>query len=162
MTRKLSRTALFLAILIGSIFSASYAQTGDAPKDKKDPKTWHDEGLYFYNASDANSPFLLIDPSMPNGSKSGGYGQRVAQSTSLGFAKTKTEARLSGGTSKTIIPTKTPTFYFYFKADNLSPKQFALVRLIAKKHDRLMVTGSQNAYGSSQGIDEKQMVDFTY
>ena len=161
MTQKLSRTALLLVFFLGSICSAAYAQ-GDAPKDKKDPKTWHDEGLYYYNANNPNSLFTLIDPSMPNGTKTGGYGQRMAQGYSAGFAKAKTEAILSGANSKTVIKEKSPVFYFYFKSDNLSPKAFALVKLTEKKHERLMVTGTHNAYGSSTGIDEKQIVDFSY
>jgi len=163
MTHKLIKTAMIvLAMITGISGTTAYAQKDNAPADKSDPRTWRDEGLYYYNQSEPNNLFVPIDANQPEGTKSGGYGTHVAQAYSGGWATNKQQSLMSGAHAKRQIHHTSPKFYFYFKSDNITPNQFTLVRFIEKRNNRIMVTGRSNAYGSTSGIDEKQKVDFTY
>jgi hypothetical protein len=153
----------FLAVSAGQcLFAQSGERPGDKGGDKTDPAKWHNEGIYYYNPKNANDPFLLIDPSTSNGKKSGGYGQHMASAWSGGLASSHEDAIIKGETSQTVIHDLNPVFYCYFEKDNINPKLFVLVQFIQKKGNRLLVVGSHNAYGSSQGVSEKQVVEFTY
>jgi hypothetical protein len=138
---------------------ASYS---DAPKDPNDPKTWRPEGIYYFNNSNPGNMVQAIAAKAFSGMKTGGYGTRVAQYYTYGFAKNKQEAVLDGPVSHKQIHQPNPVFYFYFSSDNISPNQFVLVNLIRKRDTRIMVVGSSNYYERSRGIDEKERVDFTY
>ncbi len=130
-------------------------------KDYRDPKTMRKEGIYYYNKSDTSNLFITIDPTVVSGSKSGGVGTAIAQQYTYGIAKSKQTSEIAGAHSRKQIPHVRAKFYFYL-AGNLSPNEFALVKLIERKRTRQMIVGSFNAFGGMSGIEAKQKVDFGY
>jgi len=155
MTRKFIKAVVIFSLILG-ISPYVYGQ------DKNDPAVWHDEGIYFYNKKSSGNALVSIDASVSSETKRGGYGQHAANYWSGGLASTKTDAILSGAHSQTVVKDKKTVFYCYFKADDINPKLFSLCRFIEKKHDRVLVMGSSNAYGFSSGISPKQIVEFSY
>ncbi len=132
-------------------------------RDMNDPRTMRKEGIYYYNKSDPNNLFIRIDPTVVSNAKSGSFGTAVAQHYTYGISKSKQVSSLSGAASRRQIPHTRPKFYFYFSANsNISPNEFALVKLIEKKKTREMIVGASNAYGASIGINEKERVDVNY
>ena len=166
MNLSLKKSVALIALFAASVCQGAFAQSGERPgdkgSDKADPAKWHNEGFYYFNPKNSSDPLLLIDPSTSNGRKSGGYGQHMASAWSGGIASAKDDAIVKGETSQTVLHDLKPVFYAYFEKDNINPKLFVLVQFIQKKGNRLLVVGSHNAYGSSQGVSEKQVVDFTY
>jgi len=128
-----------------------------------DPKTWREEGVYWYNPANAASPVVPIDATEPAAFKTGGYGTMLAQEYTYGFARNKQETVIDGAHSRLQIHNANPVFYLYTSAeDRLTPNQFALVSFIEKRASRVVVVGSSNAYGATRGIDERQQVEFSY
>jgi len=151
-----------LAFLLPVFALSSLGVFAQDAANKNDPATWHDEGLYFYNKSDPGNAVVIIDPSVAGEGKKGGFGHALATNYSGGLTKTKERAAVAGAHSQTVIKDKRPSFYFYFKADNLNPKLFSLCEFDVSKHERTLVIGSVNAFGGRSGISEKQIVEFTY
>jgi len=135
--------------------------------ESKNPNVMHRSGIYLYNPSDLENPLKKIQVVRVSSFKasSGGYG---------GYGGSSEYAILSGATSKQQINGQNPTFYFYFnnqenvKADwfegAASPNEFALVKVIVKKEQRMFKIGgsSSGAFtgGSSSGIPEKTKIQF--
>jgi len=68
-----------------------------------------------------------------------------------------------GAHSNRQIHKANPVFYFYLPPEgDLSPNEFSLVELHAKKNGREMTVGTSNAYTHSSGISEKEKVELTY
>ncbi len=151
-----------LAFLLPVFALSSLGTFAQDAANKNDPATWHDEGIYYYNKDQASNPMIMIDPSVAGEAKKGGFGHALATSYSGGLTQTKEKAAIAGAHSQTIISNKRPSFYFYFKADNLNPKLFSLCEFDVTKHERTLVVGSSNAFGGRSGISEKQIVEFTY
>lgn len=135
----------------------------------RDPLAMHKSGIYYYNKNDLENPVQRIDPvRVANVSSSGGgYG---------GFGGSTQMAHLSGPKSRLQIADANPVFYFYFDNKNSlsadwyydasSPNEFALVKLIEKKGERLFKTGGTSSAwfssSSQSGIPEKDKTPFQY
>lgn len=100
------------------------------------------------------------------------YNDSVIKIYPSSFSATKTRAFgltssmrsvMSGESSKNVLSSDFPVFYFYFSNSNKSllgssPNEYALVRLTSEKGKRSVKTGDFNAfYGSDIGIDEKSI-----
>ena len=137
--------------------------------NSKDPNAMHKSGIYYYNPEDQESPLKKIQvvriSSFATGG--GGYG---------GFGGTSTYAILTGTTSKQQIQELSPVFYFYFNPEAssksdwfegaASPNEFALVKVIVQKDQRLFKVGGSSSFSygssSSQGIPEKTKLPFEF
>jgi len=135
----------------------------------KDPNVMHKSGIYYYNSDDPENPLKKIQVVRISSYTSGGGGYG-------GFGGTSTSAVLAGAKSKQQIDEQNPVFYFYFNTENnskadwfegaASPNEFALVKVIEKKDQRLFKVGGSSSfsYGSheSQGIPEKTKISFEF
>jgi len=146
--------------------------------DLNDPLSKHRSGIYYYNPTDSLKALTRIDPTVVSSGKAGGLGQSLAYQYSYGISNMKATSVLSGPNAQKQISGKSVVFYFYLERGNSqlnnvgamnwwfatasSPNEFALVKTIQKKDSRQFDTGSENAYGSTVGIEEKQKVRFTY
>jgi len=135
----------------------------DGQKDMNDPKTMRKAGIYYYNKSDPTNLFIPIDATGVSATKTGGLGTRLAQSYTYGIVKNKYVSSLSGAHAHREIPHSKPKFYFYLSNSNVgSPNDFALVKLKEKRNAREMTIASENSFGASIGIDDKEKIDFNY
>lgn len=146
--------------------------------DLNDPLSKHRSGIYHYNPNDSLKTLSRIDPTVVSSGKAGGLGQAMAYQYTNGISQIKSTSVLSGPNAHKQINGKSVTFYFYFERGNTqlnqvgamnwwfatasSPNEFALVKTVQKKDSRQFDTGSQNAYGASVGIEEKQKIRFSY
>lgn len=144
--------------------------------DPNNPLSNHNSGIYYFNTKDSLNRLSRLDPTVVSSSKSGGFGNALAQAYTYGLANSKEKSILSGSKARKQIHDVPQVFYFYFeKSQNTlnnssnwwftsasSPNEFALVKLNEKKDSRELTTGKSNGYGSSTGIGEKQKIPFDY
>lgn len=142
--------------------------------NSKNPNEMHRPGIYYYDATNSNSPVRRIDPTVTSTNKSGGFGTALAQSYTYGLAKDKLKSNLSGAKSHLQISSTIPVIYFYFEnnanpsADNwffataTSPNEFVCVKLKERNDSREMEVASSNEYGSSSGIPNKIKIAYDY
>lgn len=120
-----------------------------------------------------NDKFIKILPSVFSGTKT----NTLAAAFTYGIADATVKSSLNGATSRNVIQSSRPEFFFYFaKSENnsfatgasnwwfssaTSPNEFSLVRLNSKKNKRELNTGKANVYaGSSIGVGEDQTIKF--
>lgn len=126
-------------------------------------------GIFYLSA---DSSLVQIYPTAFSGTQTNTIGSALT----YGIASTKIRTVIPGASSKNVISTQLPEFYFQFRtsacdlslsdwwfSSATSPNQFALVRLKTKRNRRELKTGSVNVYaGYSFGIDPDMAVDFTF
>lgn len=92
-----------------------------------------------------------------------------------GIASSKIRSTMPGNTSKNIVNSVIPEFYFLFSRSNAdaslsnwwfsvasSPNQFVLVKLTAKRKSRELETGKVNIYaGTEIGVNEDATIKFS-
>jgi hypothetical protein len=120
-------------------------------------------GLYYFDASTNN--YGEIDPAFL-ANKTSGFGERVLTSYSPMFNAKTTEC-LKGVEANLKVSNHKPLFVVVIDPDNKTGpnvrnmNDFVLIRLKQGKKDREIVVAKTSSI-SSQGIDPKMNVDFTY
>ncbi len=137
--------------------------------NSNDPSVPHTPGIYVYNAT-GEPKMTLLEPTVYSQTRTSG---ELAYSLTLGIARIKSRAVISGAQANTRIRDPNPTFYFYFeqKAPSLScrsfcgnstPHEFTLLRFEVKTNTRETVISRYNIVGSSRGTDTKSAVPFVF
>lgn len=153
-----------ISAMVQRCVGSSRAQGAD--DSSSDPLVKRRSGIYLWNAASIESKLKLIRPTNAGG-------VRVTGNGSLVFPFV---AKLSvpQPSAQAIVPSLTPTFYFYFEAsDNKtgdfgtsetysaqSPSEFSMVRLKTDKGVREIIIGRTNGFGTSIGIDPKNTIPF--
>lgn len=115
-----------------------------------------------------NNQLVRIYPTSFSGTKTSTLGSALT----YGLADSKIRSTMVGASSRNVIKTTYPEFYFFFakkEKENSSidwwfsvapsPHQFVLSKLKAKKNRRELGTGKVNLYsGSSIGVDENDII----
>ena len=167
---KVSDAVLQAMIAAKSPAPASAAGSAVAPVaagDPNDPAVLHAAGVWILK----DKKMTRLESETPAGQTSGGGG-----AWAMGWgASAKTEVILSGSKSETQLSEHKPVFYLYLGhiqqnasegdaamefANVQNPKEIVMAQFTVKttkKHDeRLLVTGSMNAYaGSTFGVEQK-------
>jgi hypothetical protein len=150
--------------------AASTAAPGTNPDD---PAAAHEAGIYIYSDSAAaGSKMALLEPNVYTSGKTGGV---FASAMTYGIAKMKMKAVLRGAHANARVQDPQPVFYFYFeeKGAGLSqasgifggtstPNEYTLLRFDVKGDTRETIIGKVNAFGASEGTDDKAVTNFTY
>ncbi len=154
-------------VVVSAMISATTKEAGrTAPKagDPNDPKSSHEAGIYFYEATDGKPKLTKLEPAVYTQTKGGfalfaAYGQTAQQKAVLHPA----HAVLQSGSRK-------PVFYFYFKNTTsglgetrnvaTSPNEFVLAQMDFKDKDNLrtLVVGQVNAYTGTQWGPKDQSI----
>jgi hypothetical protein len=158
------------AVIQAMIAAKAPAPVSAAPPaagNPDDPATLHAAGVWILK----DKKMTRLQSETPAGQTSGGGG-----AWAMGFgASAKTEVILSGSKSETQLSERKPVFYLYLGhmqqnamlgdaamefANTQNPKEIVMAQFTVKttkKHDeRLLVTGSMNAYaGSTTGVEQK-------
>jgi hypothetical protein len=147
--------------------------TSDQPSgDPDDPAAPHEAGIYIYNDSaPAGSKMAMLEPSIYTQGKTGGM---FASAMTYGIAKVKVKAVIRGAHSNTRINFDNPVFYFFFEQQGAglsygssfggtsTPNEYTLLRFDVKGDTRETLTASANAFGASDGTDDKAVKGFTF
>jgi hypothetical protein len=134
-----------------------------------DPTVPHAPGIYVYNAT-GEPKMTPLEPTVYSQTRTSG---ELAYSLTLGIARIKSRAVISGAQANMHLRDANPTFYFYFeqKAQSLScrsfcgnstPHEFTLLKFEVKSDARETVVSRYNIVGSSRGTDRKSAVLFVF
>lgn len=137
--------------------------------NSNDPAAMHKSGIYIYDPGDQENLLKKIHVVRVSSYASGGGGYG-------GYGGSSTSAVLTGGKSKQQLDDQSPVFYFYFNPQNStkddwyegaeSPNEFALIKVIEKKDQRLFKVGGSSSFSygssSSRGIPEKTKLPFEF
>jgi len=136
--------------------------------DPNDPNALHKPGIFFCAEVDGKTKMTKIEPSVFTGTKAGFaffafYGEQA-----------KARAVLEGKHAELQLPTRRPTFYFYFektesglsdaRKDATSPSDFTLAKMEVRdsKNQRRLVIGKIGLYsGTKSSLDKKAVVELT-
>lgn len=138
----------------------------------KKSKTENDDKIGIFTK--ANGNLIKILPTVFSGTKT----NTLAAAFTYGIADATIKSSLAGATSRNIIQSSKPDFFFYFaKAQNnsfsigasnwlfssaTSPNEFSLVKLNSKKNKRELNIGKVNIYaGNNIGVSEEQTIKFS-
>lgn len=135
------------------------------PQDLPAPAQLPASGIYYEAYSPAVS-YIELEPTTTNQSRSGGFGESIANHYSLGLSGNSTKVGLSNPSANLVIEDARPVFYFYVERDGksideaaesthgnvASPNDFVLVRAIVNKRGREVETARQNRYGKESGF----------
>jgi hypothetical protein len=152
--------------------SASTQNADPAPVNNgnsNDPMSVHDPGIYLME----KTALAEMNPSVFQGTKANFLGTALT----YGLKKTKMRAVVRGASANTVTSASRPEFYFYFDKSlsnpgyamagflafgASSPAEFTMVRMEQKKNTREAVLGEFNAYTSSTGAQDKDIVEFSF
>jgi len=135
-----------------------------------DPNAPHDPGIYMYTSQNSGGKLTLLEPTVYTQGKSGGV---FASAMTYGIAKVKWKAVVRDAHANTRTSDPSAVFYFYFEEKNAglsqfsfggtsTPNEFTLLRFDVKATSRETVVMQANAFGSSEGTDDKANVPFTH
>lgn len=151
----------------GSTVSASAGPANGG--NPNDPMSAHEPGIYLME----KSALAEMNPTVFQGTKANFLGTAIT----YGLKKTKMRAVVRGASANTVAATSRPEFYFYFDrslSNNSyamagflafgasSPAEFTMVRMDQKKSSREAVLGEFNAYTSSTGARDKDIIEFAF
>lgn len=151
-------------------YSTSRTVVGDATRtDPNDPMSPHEPGIYMLE----KSALIEMNPTVFQGTKANFWGTALT----YGLKKTKMRAVARGASANTVTSSSKPEFYFYFDRSlsnpgyamagflafgASSPAEFTMVKMEQKKNTREAVLGEFNAYTSSTGARDKDIVEFSF
>lgn len=134
-----------------------------------------ENGIY-YEVFTPKIAYSQLEPSTTNQTKSGSFGQVLAQSQTGGIAKVSQKVGLSNTTANMIIKDNRPVFYFAFSgadrkdmnnvAENIfngasSPNDFVLIKAAVSKRGREITIGKSSAYTRETGFST-DAIQFRY
>jgi hypothetical protein len=137
--------------------------------DPNNPMSAHDPGIYLLE----KSALLEMNPTVFQGTKASFWGTALT----YGLKKTKMRAIVRGASANTATSNARPEFYFYFDKSlsnpgyamagflafgASSPAEFTMVRMQQKSNSREAVLGEFNAYTSSTGARDKDIVEYNF
>jgi hypothetical protein len=139
------------------------------------PLTPHPSGLYLIDTR--GNRLDRIDPTVSSQAKTGGiWGYALTG----GIASMSVKVAIQGDAARIVVPTASPSFYFFFDASNpqtaninsswaagsaqtvSSPNEFTLIKLMEKKGRREARVGSMNIGGSKTGVMDHDRIAFDY
>ena len=144
--------------------------------DIDNPLSPHESGIYIFNVVDGKPKMTELEPTAYSAAKiTGGFFTCLTG----GIAKMNDWAVMSGESAKTKLSTPRPVFYFYFKKalpnqtsshedgylmfrTATNPSEFALIKAEIGSGGRWVIVGSHNAYGSSRGLADCELVAFSH
>ena len=141
-----------------------------AKGDPNDPSSAHDPGIYMYAKTRDGVKLVMLEPTVYSQGKSGGV---FKSAMTYGIAKVKWKAVVEGPHANTKSSDGGMSFYFYFEETSAglshasfggttTPNEFTLLKFDEKKDSRETVVMSANAFGSSNGTDEKANIHFSF
>lgn len=71
-----------------------------------------ESGIFYYNVREGK--YTKLDATVVTGNKSGGFGQGIASSLTMGLSNTKTTSSLDGAKANLQVKNTNMIFYFYF------------------------------------------------
>ncbi len=134
-----------------------------------------ENGIY-YEVFTPKLMYSQLEPSTTNQTKSGSFGQVLAQSQTAGISKVSQKVGLSNTTANMIIKDNRPVFYFVFSgadrkdmnnvAENIfngaaSPNDFVLIKAAVSKRGREITIGKSSAYARETGFST-DAIQFRY
>jgi hypothetical protein len=134
-----------------------------------DPMSAHEPGIYLMD----KNALAEMNPTVFQGTKANFLGAALT----YGLKKTKMRAVVRGASANTIASASRPEFYFYFDKSlsspgyamagflafgASSPAEFTMVKMEQKKNSREAILGEFNAYTSSTGARDKDIVEFSF
>lgn len=142
--------------------------------DSPDPMRLHPAGLYLLVDDPAGGKMTRIDATVSNQAKTGGM---FGFALTGGIASMSIKASIQNETARTVSPSATPRFYFFFDESNgggtgawasgtaatiVSPNEMTLIKLDRKKGRREARVGSRNIGGAKTGVMDKDRLAFNY
>jgi hypothetical protein len=133
------------------------------------PLSAREPGIYLME----KSVLLEMNPTVFQGTKASFWGTALT----YGLKKTKMRAIVRGASANVATTATRPEFYFYFDKSlsnpgyamagflafgASSPAEFTMVKMQGKSNSREAVLGEFNAYTSSTGARDKDIVEFTF
>lgn len=138
--------------------------------DPNDPDSPHDPGIYMYARTRDGMKMLMLEPTVYSQGKSSGL---FKSAMTYGIAKVKWKAVVDGPSANLKSSDSNMAFYFYFEDANAglghasfggttTPNEFTLLKFDQKKDTRETVVMSANAFGASEGTDDKANIRFSF
>lgn len=150
---------------------AVHPQDLPAPAKSRVPEN----GIY-YEVFTPKVSYSQLEPSTTNQTKSGSFGQVLAQSQTAGISKVSQKVGLSNTTANMIIKDNRPVFYFVFSgADRkdmnnvaesvfngaASPSDFVMIKASVSKRGREITIAKSSAYTRETGFST-DAIQFRY
>ncbi len=144
-----------------------------AERDRNNPLAPQPGGIYYWEGGGDTGRLVMLEPTVYSQAKSGGF---FKYAMTMGIAKMKSRAVLSGSRANLQIRETRPTFYLYFDAPNPAPagappgyataatsaNEFLLVRTERKGNTRELVVGQMSAFGAQGGVMDKSVREFEF
>jgi hypothetical protein len=159
-------SAVLAAMISGPSALAPVALSSDSP----DPSIPHHPGVYMLANWLPQPKMVRIDPTTSNQTKTGGM---IGYALTGGLASLSVKAVIPNEAARAVSAVASPSFYLFVDVTSpgwlsgsigttVTPNEFSLVQLVAKKGRREARIGSMNIGGAKAGVMDKDRIAFTY